>query len=266
MIKYIDIHSHLAFEDYGQDLPTVLERMKTASVGTITVGSNLSNSRDAVKLASEEENVWACIGIHPDESANELFNENDFEELVKNPKVVAIGECGLDYFIPKGADENIKTDTIIEKQKIEFRKQIEFSIKHNKPLMLHLRDGKVKRQAFADAYDILKEYEGKVKGNLHFFTGNLEWAQKFIELGFTISFIGLITYVEDFNKIIKNVPLESLQAETDAPYVAPVPHRGERNEPAYVVEVYKKIAEIRGEDSEIVRLRLLENARMLFNI
>jgi TatD DNase family protein len=101
---------------------------------------------------------------------------------------------------------------------------------------------------------------------VHFFTGKLTQAQKFIDLGFTISFTGLITYVQDFNKIIKAVPLASLQAETDAPYVAPVPHRGERNEPAYVIEVYKKIAEIRGEDPETVRLQLLENARRMFDI
>ena len=104
------------------------------------------------------------------------------------------------------------------------------------------------------------------RGNVHFFTGKLDMAQKFIDLGFTVSFTGLITYVEDFNKIIKNVPLQSLQAETDAPYVAPVPHRGERNEPSYVTHVYQKIAEIRGEDPEFVRLQLLENAKRVFGV
>ena len=126
--------------------------------------------------------------------------------------------------------------------------------------MLHIRD------AFDDAYEILKEYKGQVRGDVHFFTGKLDMAQKFIDLGFTISFVGLITYVHDFDKIIKAVPLTSLQAETDAPYVAPVPHRGERNEPSYVISVYQKIAEIRGEDPETVRLQLLENAKRVFGI
>ncbi|MFA6446278.1 MAG: TatD family hydrolase, partial [Candidatus Paceibacterota bacterium] len=152
------------------------------------------------------------------------------------------------------------------RQKEIFVQQVEFAIKYNKPLMLHIRDGEKKREAYEDIYEILKKYEGKIRGNIHFFTANLEWAEKFIDLGFTISFVGLITYVQDFNKIIKNVSLESIQAETDAPYVAPVPHRGERNEPSYVIEVYKKIAEIRGEDAEKVRLQLIDNARKLFCI
>jgi TatD DNase family protein len=273
LMKYIDIHSHLGFEDYGSDQKEVMGRMASTGVATIAIGADLVTSQEAVKLAEEQEGIFACIGIHPDNIAEVShgllgFNENEFEELVKSPKVVAIGECGLDYFEPRGGDINVitKTEAVKENQKVGFRKQIEFAIKYNKPLMLHLRDGKIKRQAFADAYEILKEYEGKVRGNLHFFTANLEWAQKFIDLGFTISFIGLITYVQDFDKIIKNVPLTSLQAETDAPYVAPVPHRGERNEPSYVIEVYKKIAEIRGEDPEIVRIQLLENAKRVFGI
>jgi TatD DNase family protein len=236
--------------------------MKETGVGTIAVGADLATSIEAVKVATENKNVWACIGMHPTHTCSaenfhlgESFDEAEFEKLVSNPKVVAIGECGLEYYRLEGDVEKI-----IAKQKEDFIKQIEFAIKYDKPLMLHIRD------AFDDAYNILKLYQGKVRGNVHFFTGKLEMAQKFIELGFTISFVGLITYVHDFDKIIKAVPLTSLQAETDAPYVAPVPHRGERNEPSYVVEVYKKIAEIRGEDPEVVRLQLLENAKRVFGI
>ncbi len=278
-MKYIDIHSHLGFEDYGSDRANVIKRMKEAGVGTIAIGADLETSREAVKVASENENVWACIGQHPTHNMTKTevdhgqlgFNESDYEELVKNPKVVAIGECGLEYYKLEGNIDEIK-----KKQKEDFIKQIEFAIKYDKPLMLHIRDGEKHKgftfegetfvSAFDDTYEILKDYEGKVRGNVHFFTGKLEMAQKFIDLGFTISFVGLITYVRDFDKIIKNVPLECLQAETDAPYVAPVPHRGERNEPAYVIEVYKKIAEIRGEDPEMVHLQLLENARRVFRL
>jgi TatD DNase family protein len=254
-MKYIDIHSHLGFEDYGVDKTETINRMREAGVGTIAVGADLASSIEAVKVATENENIWACIGMHPNHNLGEIFDEKNYEELIKNPKVVAIGECGLEYYKLEGDIEKIKA-----KQKADFVKQIKFAIKYNKPLMLHIRE------AFDDAYDILKEYKGQVRGNVHFFTGKLDIAQKFIDLGFTISFVGLITYVRDFDKIIKGVPLTSLQAETDAPYVAPVPHRGERNEPSYVIEVYKKIAEIRGEDPETVRLQLLENARIMFEI
>ena len=265
-MKYIDIHSHLGFEDYGADKIDVISRMKEAGVGTIAVGADLATSIEAVKVASENQNVWACIGQHPTHNMTENevshgllgFDEFEFEKLVKNPKVVAVGECGLEYYKLVGSPEEI--EKIKSKQKEEFIKQIEFAIKYDKPLMLHIRD------AFDDAYDILKLYQGKVRGNVHFFTGKLEMAQKFIELGFTISFVGLITYIQDFNKIIKAVPLASLQAETDAPYVAPVPYRGQRNEPSYVIEVYKKIAEIRGEDPEAVRLELLRNAKRVFGL
>lgn len=272
-MKYIDIHSHLGFEDYGANKKEIINRMKDAGVGTIAIGADLDTSIEAVKVATENENVWACIGQHPTHNSNQnvteteirdsvsSFDEVEFEKLISNPKVVAVGECGLEYYKLEGDIEKI-----ITKQKEDFIKQIEFAIKYDKALMLHIRDGEVKGQAFADAYDILKLYQGKVRGNVHFFTGKLEMAQKFIELGFTISFVGLITYVQDFDKIIKNVPLESLQAETDAPYVAPVPHRGTRNEPSYVTHVYQKIAQIRGEDPEIVRLQLLENAKRVFGV
>ena len=289
-MKYLDIHSHLGFEDYGQDKEKVIERMKEMKVGTIAVGADLETSKEAVKVATENENIWACIGQHPIHNIEknfhlgESFREEDYEELVKNPKVVAIGECGLEYYKLEGDIEWVK-----RKQKEVFIKQINFALKYNKALMLHIRNGNKKDQAhlptsdggqgeifeensaFDDVYEILNKIRQEqglafFRGNVHFFTGKLEMAQKFIELGFTISFVGLITYVHDFDKIIRNAPLISLQAETDSPYITPVPYRGKRNEPSYVTEVYKKIAEIRGEDPELVRLQLLKNAKRVFSI
>jgi TatD DNase family protein len=282
-MKYIDIHSHLGFEDYGADKIEVINRMKESGVGTIAIGADLASSVEAVKVATENENIWACIGQHPIHTCSpenfhlgESFAEVEFEKLVSNPKVVAIGECGLDYFFRGNslALEGVSSEKIISeknRQKEIFIKQINFALKYDKALMLHIRDGEVKGQAFADAYEILNKIKQEqnlvsFRGDVHFFTGKLPQAQLFIDLGFTISFVGLITYVQDFDKIIKAVPLTSLQAETDAPYVAPVPHRGERNEPSYVIEVYKKIAEIRSEDPEMVRLQLLENAKRVFGI
>jgi len=282
-MKFIDIHSHLGFEDYGADQTEVLKRMKDLEVATIAVGSNYANSKDALQVAKENDDVFACVGIHPDDGHGQPFDESDFEILVTSPKVVAIGECGLDYFslsqkfeqglslrrsVATGKGESLDEFISIEKsrQKSEFQKQIAFALKHNKPLMLHLRDGEVKGEAYEDAYNLLKTFAGQVRGNLHFFAGSLDWARKFIELGFTISFTGVITFARNYDEVIKNVPLSALQAETDAPFVAPIPYRGKRNEPVYVIEVYKKLAEIRGESLETVRLALLENARRVFDL
>ena len=281
-IKYIDIHSHLGFGDYQNDFDDVLKRMHEAGVGTITVGTDLKSSIEAVKIAEANENVWACIGAHPHDTENFVFNAEDFEELAKNPKVVAIGECGLDYFrledeFNKGLSSRSEAgrgESLVEfiqkeksRQQKEFIKQIEFAIKHNKPLMLHIRD------AHDDAYKILSEYKGKVRANLHFFTGGSELAKKFIDLGFTISFPGVITFPPkadqpraDAEDAIKNIPLDKIHAETDSPYAAPTPYRGKRNEPSYVIEVVKKIAEIRGGDFEIVCKQLLKNFKDFFSL
>ena len=264
-IKYADIHSHLGFGDYGKDLEEVVSKMSDLGVSAITVGTDLESSKEAIRIASEYENVYACIGAHPADNRKFVFDEKDFNDLADDPKVVAIGECGLDYFhIEKvfNNGENLAEDIKKEKerQKREFIKQIEFAVKYDKPLMLHIRD------AYEDAYEILKKYKGKARGNLHFFAASLDWADLFIKLGFTVSFTGVITFARQYDEIIKNIPLDKIHAETDSPFVAPIPYRGKRNEPGYVIEVVKKIAEIRGEDFEKVRSQLLENARRDFGM
>jgi TatD DNase family protein len=203
---------------------------------------------------------------------------------------VAIGECGLDYFRISKL-EPLEFGKLKKIQIDQFKKQIEFAIKYNKPLMLHIRDFSqgvkqglsLKRNevtgegetlvnissAYEEAYDILKTYSQGLTltgGNIHFYAGTLDWAKKFIELGFTISFTGVITFAHNYDEVIKNIPLDKIHAETDSPFVAPVPFRGKRNEPNYVVEVYKKIAEIRGEDFEMIRKQLIENAKRVFSI
>lgn len=268
-IKYIDIHSHLDFSDYGADQKDIIQRMKDLGIFIITIGTGVKSSKEAVKLAEENENIYACIGNHPDDELGEVFDEKDYEELVKNPKVVAIGECGLDYFRISKLEKD-KFEELKNKQKEQFKKQIEFAIKYKKSLMLHIRDGVVSGEAYSDAFDILHStfniQYSVPKGNIHFYAGTLDWAKKFIELGFTISFTGVITFARSYDEVIKNIPLDKIHAETDSPFVAPIPFRGKRNEPSYVIEVYKKIAEIRGEDLEFVRKQLIENAKKLFNI
>jgi TatD DNase family protein len=253
--RYIDIHCHLDFEDYKEDFKEVMGRMEDNKIIGIAVGTDLKSSTNAIKLAEKYENIFACVGAHPADDRNFVFAADDFVDLVTKPKCVAIGECGLDYFRFKGNLEMEKS-----RQEKEFIKQIEFAIKYNKPLMLHIRD------AYEDAYKILEKYKGKTYGNVHFFTGSLEWAKKFIALGFTISFSGVITFAKEYEELVQNIPLDKIHAETDSPFAAPIPHRGKRNEPSYVIEIVKKIAEIKGEDLETVRLQLLENARKMFGL
>jgi len=275
-MKYIDIHSHLNFHKFNEDLPKVLSRMKEREVGTILIGVDKKTSKEVLDIAKQNENIWACIGFHPVDSDDD-FDEDFLEELIKDPKVVAIGECGLDYFRlgennpQMNADEKqaqINADK--EKQKKLFEQQIDFAAKHNLPLMLHVRSSNGTEDAHLDVIEILKDKKEKygeaLNGNSHFFTSSKEIAQRYFDLGFTISFTGIITYVRDFDELIKSTPIDMVHAETDSPFAAPVPHRNERNEPSYVIEVVKKIAEIKGLSEGELREKLLLNANRLFNL
>jgi len=227
--------------------------MKEKEIGTITIGADLKRSKRAIEIAEANKNVWATIGIHP----NYSDDAKKLEELIGNPKVVGTGECGLDYF--RLEDESEKA-----KQKILFEEQIQLTVKYNKPLMLHIRD------AYDDALDILNGYKKeageKLKGNVHFFAGDVLVAKKFLDLGFTMSFTGVITFTQDYDEVIKYIPQNSIMSETDAPWVAPVPFRGKRNEPAYVIEVIKKMAEIRKENLDVLNSAMVENARRVFSL
>lgn len=260
MPKYFDIHSHLNSGDYKDDLDAVIGRLKETGTHTIVVGTDYDSSEEAVKLADKYEEIYACIGIHPSESKKHVkysktsqFDEElkKFEELARHPKVVAIGECGLDFFHQNKA-------AFHEKQRQLFLDQVEFALTHDLPIMIHSRD------AYEELLDILepleKEHGAKLHGNVHFFAGDVGIARRFLNMDFTLSFTGVITFARDYDEVIKFASLDRIMSETDAPYVAPAPYRGKRNEPSYVSEVVKKIAEIRGEDFEHVRETLVNNA------
>lgn len=266
---YIDIHSHLNFAAFDSDREEIIRRAREAGVAMINVGTQRDTSASAVALAEQYEGVYAAVGLHPihtsksfhdkDElgeggkeftSRGEEFDYDYYKKLALHPKVVAIGECGLDYY-------RVESDTA--KQEENFRKQIELAVEVKKPLMLHVRN------AYADAYGILKNYT-QVRGNLHFFAGCIEEAKPFLDRGFSFSFTGVISFARQYDEVIRYLPLSRIMSETDAPFVAPVPYRGKRNEPAFVVEVMKKIVEIRGENYERVRAQLVENARAFFNL
>ena len=269
-LKFFDVHSHPNFADFDNDRDEVVRRALKNGVWLNVVGTQKDTSRAAVELAEKYEGVFATVGLHPIHTGKSFHDKNElgeggkeftsrgeefdydfYKKLADNPKVAAIGECGLDYF----RDTNKNQEEV-------FRKQIELAIEVKKPLMLHLRNGSGK-SAYNDAFKLLAKNS---RGNLHFFAGTIEEAKPFLDVGFTFSFTGVISFTHDYDEIIKYLPLDRIMAETDCPFVAPVPYRGKRNEPVYVIEIVKKIAEIRGADFEKVRAALLQNSLALFNL
>lgn len=285
--KYIDIHAHTNFKAFEEDRDEVINRTLKEGTWVINIGTQYDTSKKAVEMTNEyKEGVYATIGLHPihtdasyhDEaelgeegkeftSRGEIFDKEKYKELVKLGKVVGVGECGLDYY-------RMEKDTIAN-QKVAFIGQIEFANELGLPLMLHIRNNEedLNTNAYMDALEILKQYS-KVKGVSHFFAGTTEDAKAFIDFGFYISFSGVITYPIkkntlrniNYEKIIKVLPLDKIMADTDSPYVAPVPHRGTRNEPLYVADIVRKIAKIKGLKEDEMADIILTNARRLFRI
>ncbi len=273
-LKYIDTHSHIHFEDFDVDRAEMSDRMSDNNVGTIAIGTDIETSKQVVELANSEENVWASIGIHPNTSDDSTALKPSILGTGDISKVVAIGECGLDYFRSDGGDKRE-----VARQKESFRVQIELAIEYKLPLMLHIRSnndeaGQSTNDAHNDALEILGEYKKKhgdaLKFHCHFTTFGIEIAKKFIEIdeGVTFGIPGVVTYksAQDLQDLVKWLPLEKILSETDAPYAAPVPHRGKRNEPLFVIDIVKAIADLRGEDREMVRKQLMENAKIVFGL
>ena len=279
-MKFFDCHTHVNFVAYNDDREATILRAREAGVGMNVVGTQFDTSKSAVELAGKYDNVYATIGLHPIHtsksyhdaqelgdggkeftSRGEVFDMAAYEELGKSPRVIAVGECGLDYYRCDESTKALQSKVFIE--------QIELANKLGKPLMLHIRPGLRSLgevgNAYDDALEILKTH-AKVKGDTHFFAGNWDTAKKFLDFGFTLSFTGVVTFTHDYDEVIKNTPLDMLLSETDAPYVTPAPHRGKRNEPAYVEHVVRKIAEIRGEDLEKVSAQIMANAKRVFGI
>ena len=277
--KYIDIHAHTNFKAFDEDRKETIERALSAGVMVMNVGTQIDTSRKAVEMANEyAEGVYAIIGLHPIHtgasyhdvkelgeegkaftSRGEEFNADAYRELLKDPKVVAIGECGLDYYRC--------TEETIAKQKEAFIGQIKLANEFKKPLMLHIRNNPedTTHDAYLDSLELLKEHS-EVKGDVHFFAGDLEIAKAFVDFGFTISFTGVLTFTRDYDEVVKAIPLEMIMTETDSPYITPVPYRGKRNEPMHVREVVKRIAEIKGLSEEETAKVLCANAKRVFGI
>lgn len=275
--NYFDVHTHVQFPAYDADRADVLRRAMDAGVWMANVGTTIETSRKAVELArANKEGMYAIIGIHPThaepshadpaelgditkaglDATSETFDAEVMRRLAADPSVVAIGECGLDYF---RMSEDTKT-----KQEALFRSHIALAKEVSKPLMLHVRPGKDLR-TYDDALAILKEY-GHPKADFHFFAGSLDEAKRILDAGHMISFSGVITFARSYDEVIRYVPLNKMMAETDAPYVSPAPYRGKRNEPLFIKEVYQKVAAIRGEDADMVRQTLVATSKAFFGL
>ncbi|MHB8914036.1 MAG: TatD family hydrolase [Minisyncoccota bacterium] len=262
-IKYIDAHCHLQFEQYDEDREEIIEQMREQGIAAIVVGTDLESSKRAVELAERHEHLYAAIGLHPTDSV-EAFDASAYRALASRARVVGVGECGLEYFRLGAADEEAK-----ERQRELFKQHIALAAEFDKPLIIHARASKGTQDAYCDVLALLQEAKSKhpnLRGDAHFFAGGVAEAEAFIKLGFTISFTAVITFARDYDDVVRAVPLASILAETDAPFVAPASRRGKRNDPFAVVDVVAKLAEIRGEDSEAVRTATLANTRRMFGL
>ena len=253
MAYLVDTHSHIDMPDFD-NLDLIIANAKNAGVKKIILPSVDVNSFEKVLEISEKYNeVYAALGIHPTEAQN--AKDEDFEkisELSSNTKVVAIGECGLDYYWDK---------TFINEQKSAFSKQIEIAKALKKPILVH------DREAHKDTFDLLTEnINDEIPVIMHCFSGSLEFAKECVKKGFYIALGGVVTFknAKKVHEIAKQIPLEHLLLETDAPYLTPVPFRGKRNEPAYVKFVAEKIAELRGISFEEVAEITTKNANEIF--
>lgn len=275
---FFDIHSHLHDKAFEEDREKLLDEMKGYGVATITVGTDIHESKKALALAEKYPHVYATVGLHPADNVTEEFDEELYTTLAMNEKVLAIGECGLDYYYIESFFERDKAagkvtwnkDAEADRQQRIFEKQIDLAVKVDKPLMLHGRPSKGSMDAYEDMLHILenakKKYGNKLRGNAHFFAGNIDIAQRFINIGFTMSFSGVITFTKDYDDVVRFVPLTLIHAETDSPYATPIPYRGKRNTPMYVQEIVARIAVLREQPMEEVRMQLLENAKRVFGV
>lgn len=256
MLQLTDTHAHLNDPAFQHDLNEVLDRARTAGVRTIIcVGSDLKTSAEAVELAAQREGIYAAVGVHPHEAKS--ADEQTWKAirlLAGRPKVVALGEIGLDFYYYNSPPEV---------QIAVFRQQILLARELGLPIIIHDRD------AHEEVYRILcEEKAGDVGGVFHCFSGGLDFAGKCLDLGFYISLAGPVTFKKagELLRVACEIPLERLLVETDAPYLAPVPYRGKRNESAFIVETAKKVAETRGMEPEELAAATSNNARKLFSL
>ena len=254
---HFDAHTHVQFPVYDVDRNEVIERALNEGVGMVNIGADAETSRHAVTLARKyDTGVYATVGLHPGD-ASKGFDYEAYKTLAMDEKVVAIGECGFDFL---RIAEDVEAAKKMQKEILLQQMKLSFEVK--KPLMIHCRN------AMSEFIELLKEHKEILIPNsvMHFFSGNPEEAKQLLELGFYFTFGGVITFVHDYDETIKVIPLDRLLTETDAPYVTPVPHRGKRNEPVFVIETEKKLAELKGVSPEAMALQIIKNTEKAFAV
>jgi TatD DNase family protein len=279
----IDTHAHLDFPEFAGDLDAVLLRAKEAGVSRIiAIGTTLQSSRNAINLADRYPEIYAVIGIHPTSvSAEREDFLPELGELADHPKVVAIGETGLDYHrLPSslrkqevsettfGAsstetiESDLHDDAEMASQSVAFEQQLELAASKSKNVVIHQRD------AWADTIKILRPYSSQLRSVFHCFNGSLEQAAEAVELGHYISFTGIITFknAADLRQVATALPVDRIMVETDAPYLAPVPHRGKRCEPAFARDTAIAIAKFRNLTFEAFSAQTTQNAERFFKL
>lgn len=250
---FIDSHTHIQISQFDPDRDAVLKRASETGVSTILViGFDLETSLGAVELAEKHENLFATVGMHPHDAKNLTPDVlKTFRELLNHPKVIALGEIGLDYY------RNLSPHAV---QKDAFEKQLDLAEEMEMPIIVHNRD------AYMDILPILEARRGQIQGVLHCFTGDVELMHRSLEIGFHIGIGGIVTYpnAKDVQAVAREVPLERLLIETDCPWLAPQSWRGKRNEPAYVRAVAEKIAELRETSVGTIGEITTKNFNLLF--
>jgi len=289
----IDSHAHINFKEYDAELDDVIQRSLDNKTWLINVGSNYESSQKAVEIANKFVlGVWAAVGLHPIHlikdieektefagqetsffTPQEKFGYKKYYELAKSSeKVVGLGETGLDFF--RLADNKHPLAKVKETQINVFREFIKLAKETDLPLILHCRgDEKDPLAAYDTMLDVLRleigDWRlGKVRGVIHCFGGNLEHARKFIDLGFYIGFTGIVTFknAKELQQIAKEIPLDKILIETDSPFLAPDPYRGQRNEPSYVQYIAQKIADLKELTFEEVEKQTFDNTSKLFKL
>jgi len=253
MNKFFDSHCHIHWPDYKINQDLVLKNAYDVGVdGVICVGTDAEDSENAVKFAQKYENVWASIGLHPHDAKLGVKELKKINNLIGQPKVVAIGECGLDYFYTK-SPKNDQIDIL--------RKQIIIAQEHNLPIIFHVRE------AFDDLWPVFDEFKN-IKGVFHSFTASVKELNQILDRGLYVGLNGIVTFSKQSAQLqaAKQIPLNRLLIETDAPFLSPVPKRGQTNEPANVVYTAQFLGELRGEPIEQLAEATTKNTKQLFGI
>lgn len=249
----VDTHSHIHFDDFAPDADEVIARSVEAGVGKILcVGTTAEDSEKAVRFVQDRDNCWATVGLHPHDASAGQPALGRLAKLVREPKVVGVGECGLDFY------RNLSPR---EEQERALRFQIELALEHGKALVFHVRE------AFPEFFKIVDDYE-IARAVVHCFTAGMAEMEQAVDRGFDVALNGIMTFTRDERQLeaARRVPLERLVLETDCPFLTPVPHRGRRNEPAYTRLTAEFLANLRGERLEDLAEATTNNAQKLFKI